>query len=99
MLKCIHFDIMMLYLYHQYVRTTLTLDDDVAAKLQSMSRRSGQSFKDVVNEMLRRGLADAAGPARRRPFRVHARDLGARRPGSFDSVADLLEQLEGPLHR
>jgi Arc/MetJ family transcription regulator len=85
---------------HQYVRTTITLDEDVAARLQSMSRRTGQSFKDVVNDTLRRGLASAAAPARRLPFQVHARDLGARRPGSsFDSVADLLEQIEGPLHR
>ena len=82
------------------MRTTITLDEDVAAKLQSMSRRTGQSFKDVVNDTLRRGLASAAAPARRLPFRVRARDLGARRPGSsFDSVADLLEQVEGPLHR
>jgi len=81
------------------MRTTLTLEDDVAAKLQALSRRSGRPFKEVVNETLRRGLATAV--ARRvEPFKVQARDLGARRPGlTFDSVADLLEQVEGPLHR
>ena len=82
------------------MRTTLTLDDDVAAKLRSAARRSGHTFRDVVNDTLRRGLARLPSAPSREPFRVIARDLGARRPGlSFDSVADLLEQIEGPLHR
>ena len=82
------------------MRTTITLDDDVAAKLQSVARRSGRAFKAVVNETLRRGLAAGAAPVRREPFRVRTRDLGARRAGiTLDSVADLLEHVEGPLHR
>lgn len=82
------------------MRTTITLDDDVATKLQSVARRTGKAFKAVVNDMLRRGLAASAAPARRQPFRVRARDLGKRRPGiSLDSVADLLERVEGPQHR
>jgi len=32
------------------VRTTLTLDDDVAAKLQAAARKSGRAFREVVNE-------------------------------------------------
>jgi hypothetical protein len=82
------------------VRTTLTLDDDVAAKLQSLKRRSGRAFRDVVNDVLRRGLArPAATPARER-FRVVARDLGARRPGvSLDNIAELIEHVEGPFAR
>ncbi len=53
------------------MRTTLTLDDDVAAKLREFARRSRLSFKEAVNSVLRRGLAaqerrDRAGP----PFRV-----------------------------
>jgi len=82
------------------VRTTLTLDDDVAAKLQAESRKTGRAFKDVVNDMLRRGLATRrSGPARP-PFRVHARDLGATRPGiALDDISALVEQVEGPLHR
>jgi hypothetical protein len=82
------------------VRTTLTLDDDVAAKLKALTRRTGQSFRDVVNETLRRGLATAAPRTARAPFTVQARDLGATRPGvQVDDVAGLLEQIEGPLHR
>ncbi|HYH45329.1 MAG TPA: DUF2191 domain-containing protein [Thermoanaerobaculia bacterium] len=80
------------------MRTTLTLDDDVAAKLKAESRQAGRSFRDVVNETLRRGLAQRR--AAPRPFKVTARDLGNLRPGlSLDNVAELIEQLEGPLQR
>jgi plasmid stability protein len=82
------------------VRTTLTLDDDVAAKLRSRARRTGRAFKDVVNEALRTGLA--ATPASRSPARfiVKARDLGHVKPGlNVDNIGELLEQIEGPRHR
>jgi hypothetical protein len=85
---------------HQDVRTTLTLDDDVAGKLKAETRRSGRSFREVVNDTLRRGLATRRETQRGAPFRVAARDLGELAPGLvLDSVADLLEQVEGPLHR
>ena len=81
------------------MRTTLTLADDVAAKLKAEVRRSGRSFKDIANDALRRGLAQRRPGAPREPFVVTARDLGNLLPGlSLDSVADLLEQVEGPLH-
>jgi hypothetical protein len=82
------------------MRTTLTLDDDVAAKLKSEARRSGQPFREIVNEMLRRGLASRRATAERQAFRVSARDLGDLRPGlNLDDVAGLIEQVEGPLRR
>ena len=82
------------------MRTTLTLDDDLAGKLRSEARRSGKAFRDVVNETLRRGLATRHDARRTTPFKVVARDLGKLRPGiSLDNVSDLLEQVEGPLHR
>jgi plasmid stability protein len=82
------------------MRTTLTLDDDVAAKLKAEARRSGQSFRAIVNDMLRRGLATRRAAPTRKPFKATARDLGELLPGlTLDSVADLLEQVEGPLYR
>jgi hypothetical protein len=82
------------------MRTTLTLDDDVAAKLKAEQSRAGLPFKEVVNETLRRGLASRRAAARRQPFRITARDLGALRPGlSLDNVGELIEQTEGPLHK
>ena len=82
------------------MRTTLTLDDDVAGKLKSLARRTGRAFRDVVNDTLRRGLATRVVPSPREPFRVEARDLGPLRPGlSLDNIWDLVERVEGPLHR
>jgi len=82
------------------VRTTLTLDDDVAAKLKEESRRAGRPFKEVVNETLRAGLAGRRAVAKRQAFKITARDLGHLRPGlSLDNIGELIEQVEGPLHR
>jgi hypothetical protein len=82
------------------MRTTLTLDDDVAAKLKAESRRAGRPFRAIVNETLRRGLASRRATAKPQAFKVTARDLGDLRPGlSLDDVAGLIEQVEGALHR
>ena len=82
------------------MRTTLTLDDDVAAKLKAESRRAGRPFRAIVNETLRRGLASRHSTSQRQPFTVAARDLGELKPGlSLDNVAELIERVEGALHR
>ena len=82
------------------MRTTLTLDDDVAAKLKVESRRAGRPFRDVVNETLRRGLAMRRVSAQRQAFRIAVRDLGNLKPGlSLENIGELVEQLEGPLYR
>ena len=83
------------------MRTTLTLDEDVAAKLKAESRRLDCSFREVVNETLRRGLSNqrAIGSARH-AFKVAARDLGNVRPGiSLDNIAVLIGQVEGDFHQ
>ena len=82
------------------MRTTLTLDDDVAAKLKSRARRSGRPFREVVNEALRTGLAERPHASARARFVVKPRDFGALRPGlGVDNIGDLLERIEGPQHR
>jgi plasmid stability protein len=82
------------------VRTTLTLDDDVAAKLKAETRRSGRSLKETVNDILRRGFSARPAVAPRASFKVVARDLGRLGPGlSLDDVADVIERTEGPRHR
>jgi hypothetical protein len=79
------------------MRTTITLDDDVAAKLTAEARRTGKSFKTVLNEHLRVALSAGRRRGHPAPFRVAARDLGALRPGlSLDNVAELLDIAEGP---
>lgn len=80
-------------------RTTLTLDDDVIAKLQSEMRRSGKSFKETVNELLRLGFENKRPSRLENDFVVKARPMGLRPGLNYDKVGELLDQLEGPLTR
>ena len=77
------------------MRTTLTLDDDVATKLKALAERQKASFKDTVNAVLRRGLSAPGGPQRRpKRFRVEP-FKSAFRPGvdlaRLNQLADELE--------
>jgi hypothetical protein len=82
------------------MRTTLTLDSDVAAKLKAEVRRTGKSFKEAVNGLLRLALNAPRKSSGTAPFKVRARDLGRLRPGlSLDNVGELLEHAEGPGHK
>lgn len=81
------------------MRTTLTLDKDVAAKLKAEVRRTGRPFKQVVNELLRLGLNAPPRAAPIPPFKVRARDLGLRPGFDLDDISELIEQVEGPFHR
>ena len=81
------------------MRTTLTLDDDVRARLEQETRRSGRSLKEVVNESLRLGLNARQTMKPGRKFVVRARNMGLRPGLSLECIAGLLDQVEGPLHR
>lgn len=82
------------------MRTTLTLDDDVAAKLEKLRVTRRESFKDLVNEALRRGLSDlTAPPKRRNAFRTKSVSLGRCLVGNVDNVSDALAFAEGETFR
>jgi hypothetical protein len=80
------------------VRTTLSLDDDVASLLQKEMRRSGDSLKGAVNHFLRLGLM-AGENLHKKPFTVTPRQLGLPPGHSYDSVSALLDDLEGPNYK
>jgi hypothetical protein len=77
------------------MRTTLTIDDDLAAILKRESKRQGVSYKELVNTALRRGLlADELMPAR--PVivtRPHA--FGFKAGVDLDKLNQLSDELEG----
>lgn len=82
------------------MRTTLTLDDDVAAILKRLARTRHARLKDLVNEALRRGLANATAlPPAGEPFRTASVSLGRCRLGTVDNVADALAAAEGESFR
>ena len=76
------------------MRTTLTLDDQIAKALKSLAHQSGKSFKQVLNETLRAGLA-ACGALKARPYRIKAASLGGVLPGfDVDKALQLADTLE-----
>jgi hypothetical protein len=75
-----------------FMRTTVTLDPDVAAKLQQVSRDRGVSFKEVLNASVRRGLSSAE--ATPEPYRLPTRNLGVRPGVNLDKALRLAGELE-----
>jgi hypothetical protein len=76
------------------VRTTLTLDRDVAEALKKEIRRSGRGLKATVNEALRRGLRLAGRPSRPPRFTVEPQSLGIRPGVDLDRINQLVDELE-----
>jgi len=78
------------------MRTTLTLDDDVAAQLERLRKRRKASLRDVVNEALREGLRRLNEPAAARPrYRISPIDTGRCLLPNVDDVAEVLAVAEG----
>jgi hypothetical protein len=82
------------------MRTTITLDDDVAALLQQLRQRSRRSLKELVNAALREGLPRLM---EERPkgasYRVRPLKVGRCRLSSLDDVAEALAVAEGEAFR
>lgn len=79
------------------MRTTLTLEKDVAIALERLRKARKASLKAVVNEALRQGLGQMAAPPRapRKPFRTRTLSLGRCLIGNIDNVAEVLAVAEG----
>jgi hypothetical protein len=76
------------------MRTTLTLEKDLAAALREEARRTGQPLKRIVNETLRAGIAARRRPAVRR-YRLSPLALGGVVPGvDIDKALRLADALE-----
>ena len=83
------------------MRTTLTIDDDIAMLVEQEVRQTGESFKGTVNRLLRQGLMAGREKGTKKPFVVTPFPLGVgemldRHNGK---VSALLDELEGPSHR
>lgn len=83
------------------MRTTLTLEDDVALEIAKLQKARDESFKETVNALLRAGLASVR--ARRqgaaRAYRTEPISLGAPRLQNVDDVSEVLAFAEGEDHR
>lgn len=80
------------------MRTTLTIDEDNAVRLERLRRRRVASFKEIVNEAIRMGLDRLEEPVRkkRRQSPTNVVDLG--RP-LFTDLKDLIAELDDEYDR
>jgi metal-responsive CopG/Arc/MetJ family transcriptional regulator len=81
-------------MYHEHMRTTVNLDDDVAAAVDRLRRERSIGLSQAINELVRAGLT-AKQP--RKPFRQRSQQLGMQ--VDVTNVAEALDLLEGPTHR
>ena len=78
------------------MRTTLTIDEDVAVELERLRRKRDVSFKEIINDVLRKGLRNAqSDPQKRRPFRTAPIKGVAPLLDSMDNAAEVLAYAEG----
>ena len=75
------------------MRTTVTLDADLAAKLRALARERGVPFKEALNAAIRRGLA-SGGEGSPRPYRLPSRPLGLRTGIDLEHALRLAGELE-----
>ena len=76
------------------MRTTLTLDDDLAATLREIAHRRRVPFRQVVNDLIRRGLKGGRGGRRGpEPFVVDTFRSGFRAGVDPLRLNQLVDQL------
>lgn len=74
------------------MRTTVTLDPDVAVRVRALARERGISFKEALNSILRRGLS--GGSESPRQYRLPTRTMGLRPGIDLDNALALAAELE-----
>ena len=78
------------------MRTTLTIDDDVAVLLERVRKSCKARLKSVVNDALRRGLKEMTKSHKaKRSYRTQSVSLGRGLVGNIDDVAEVLGVSEG----
>ena len=76
------------------MRTRVTLDPEAERLLRNAVERSGQTFKEVLNQAIVKGLANDEITADEEPFEVRSRPMGLRAgydSGRLNSLADEFE--------
>jgi len=81
------------------VRTTVTLDDDVVARVKRESQSRGASFRDTLNDLLRAALVGIDNKPRRLALGIKPIPMGHESGLNYDNVESLIEYGEGERHR
>ncbi len=77
------------------MRTTLTLESDVATQLKRLCQERQVAMKDLVNQALREGLRQIETPAPIPPFQTDSVSVGRCIIGNLDDIAEVLERADG----
>ncbi|HEY3997628.1 MAG TPA: hypothetical protein VGO93_02105 [Candidatus Xenobia bacterium] len=79
------------------MRTTLTLDEDVAALLKRVQKKRKLGLKETVNQALRRGLLnlEESGEPVSRVFHTPVLDAGECLVGNLDNIGEVVDLIEG----
>jgi hypothetical protein len=82
------------------MRTTITLEDDVAAELGKLQKARDESFKQTLNAVLRAGLATlkAKRAGGRSGYKTMPVSLGRPRLKNLDDISEVLAFAEGEDH-
>jgi hypothetical protein len=75
------------------MRTTVTIDPELQTRVREIARERGISFREALNDILRRGLGQAP-PAGGQAYEVPVRDLGLRAGIDLDRAFALAAELE-----
>ena len=78
------------------MRTTVTIDDAVEKQLRQYAGKHSLKFKQALNEILRKGLAESNKQQKAKAYKTKPKKVGLRPGLSYDNVAELLEVSEGP---
>ena len=76
------------------MRTTLTLDDDLAGLLKQRARELGIPFKEAVNRTIRAGIGDAPATRRHPAPKTISHSFGFRPGIDLDKLGQLADELE-----
>jgi hypothetical protein len=78
------------------MRTTVKFDPDVAAELKRLRKARDIGLKELVNDLMRRGLRDINAPPKKKvPFRTKSVDLGKPLLPNVDNIHEVLAYAEG----
>ena len=80
--------------HHPFMPITVTLDPDVAERIEQEVRRAGKPAQTVVNEALRTRLGLTKEPRSPKPFRVEPHDFGFTPGLDLDKMHRLVDDLE-----
>jgi hypothetical protein len=76
------------------MRTTLTIDDDLAIRIEKLRRSRGLSLKKIINSLLRDALELQSKPLPPRRFRTTTYKLGLRAGYDATKLSQLVDELE-----